>query len=52
MGVDSHKWELHGVGLDRAGMVEANDSTPRAYPDHGSKSMEKYLEMTWSGKRL
>jgi len=37
--VDSHKWEAHGVSLDRApcSMVDANDTTPRANPDHGSK---------------
>jgi len=32
-------------------VVEANDITPRANPDHGSRSNEKYLEMMWSGKR-
>jgi len=49
----SLKWEPHGVGLDRApcGVVEADDSTPRANPDHGSRSNEKYLEMMLSGKR-
>ena len=47
-GVDSHKWEAHGVSLDWApcGVVDADDTTPRAYPDHGSKSVKKYLEMT------
>ena len=44
-GVDSKnlKWETHGVGLDRApsGVIEADDSAPRANPGHGSRSIEK-----------
>jgi len=33
------KWEAHGVSLDRApcSVIEADDSIPRANPDHGSK---------------
>jgi len=42
-GADSEnlKWEAHGVSLDRApcGVVEADDPTPRANPDHGSRSI-------------
>jgi len=43
-GADSKfKWEPHGVGLDRApcGVVEANDTTPRANSGHGIKNIEK-----------
>ena len=37
-GVGSHKWDVHGVSLDRAGVVEADNSTPRANPDHRSSN--------------
>jgi len=38
-GVNSLKWEAHGVSLGWApcGVVEANDTTPRANSGHGSK---------------
>jgi len=35
----SLRWKAHGVSLDRApcGVVDADDTTPRANSDHGSK---------------
>jgi len=47
------RWEGCGVPLDWApwGLGEASESKPRANPDHGTKSIQNYLEVPWSGKR-
>jgi len=45
---------IAGNGLDRApcSVVEANDTAPRANPDHGIENIQEYLGVPWSGKRF